>query len=263
MKRRLTLGSVAVWGLCLLLVLSAAPAWAAFPAMSGEVTGGDSSAATTDHVITLPATLVSGDGILVIISCRNGPTYTWPDGTWTSTGGTFDSASGNARTEARMRTSDGTEDGTTITVVTNVGGKCAWIAARVTGRDTGTAPERGGTSSGSSTAPNATTLDPAGWGTEDTLWVTIAAWPNAGITVSTYPYAANNNTGASTTSNSIAVGIASTNSATSSLDAAAWLLSLTTEWGAGTLAIRPSAAAAGGSTINCIISGAFIANGAC
>jgi hypothetical protein len=70
--------------------------------------------------------------------------------------------------------SDGSETGTfTVTQAATVTGHCALILLSIPGAHLTTPPEAGSRASGTTTAANSGSFNPAGWGTEDTLWIAV------------------------------------------------------------------------------------------
>ena len=73
--------------------------------------------------------------------------------------------------------SDGTETGTfTVTQAGTVTGDAAFIVMSIPGAHSSTAPEvTAALATGTSSAANPASLDPSGWATEDTLWISTMA----------------------------------------------------------------------------------------
>jgi hypothetical protein len=70
--------------------------------------------------------------------------------------------------------SDGTETGTfTVTQLATVTGHAAFILLSIPGAHDSTIPEGGSYASGTGAAANPASFNPAGWGTEDTLWIAV------------------------------------------------------------------------------------------
>jgi hypothetical protein len=128
------------------------------------------STAGTSHVITLPASIASGDGILILLDKG-------------STSGTFDSLAGWTELldenlgngiAVWYRDADGTE-GSTVTFTHTTSTRSATIAYRITGNKKFSvrAPELSTVATGTSTGPDATTCTPTG-GAKDYLWISFA-----------------------------------------------------------------------------------------
>jgi hypothetical protein len=72
--------------------------------------------------------------------------------------------------------STGSETGTiAVTQAATITGHAAMFLLSIPGAHPTTPPEAGGRASGTSAAANPTSLDPAGWGSEDTLWIAVGA----------------------------------------------------------------------------------------
>jgi hypothetical protein len=70
--------------------------------------------------------------------------------------------------------STGSETGTfAVTQAGTITGHAAMIVLSIPGAHLSTPPEAGGRASGTSAAANPGSLNPAGWGTEDTLWICV------------------------------------------------------------------------------------------
>ncbi len=90
----------------------------------------------------------------------------------------------------------------------------------------------------SSATPDVGSLNPADWGTEETLWIAWRAGDNGGITVVAYPMAGNQHQHSGLGNNSIC----SVESEVAALDPDAWSLSGSDQCTAGIIAVRPAAA---------------------
>lgn len=213
----------------------------AFP-VEASATGAGENAGTTTHVCNLPSSIASGNLLVLVFHVVGNTTITTPTG-WTSVLNTADTTT--QRTAIFYRIADGTE-GSTVSVTTSASLRCEYRSLRFTGAHASTAPEASAAAYASSNAPDPPSLDPAGWGTEDTLWYAIEAGNDATKTVNTYP---TNYTGGvqhvSTGGTPGQLALASRNLNAASADPGAFALSS----GGGsrtvgiTLAIRPGAAA--------------------
>ncbi len=156
----------------------------AFPQVidADTVTGGQ-SADTTQHPVTLPANRSNGDRILVCFACDGTPTVSgWPTG-WTVVG-TQNTTVGADKIVVAEKIVSGGEANFSLT--TSVGEQSSYHAYRITGAHATTASEAAGINGGTSTV-DFPLLNPAGWGTEDTLWFIVGAEDNGTRTVSTWP----------------------------------------------------------------------------
>lgn len=213
----------------------------AFP-VEASATGGGENTAVTTHVLNLPSGIVSGNLLVLVFHVVGNTTITTPTG-WTSVLNTADTTT--QRTAIFYRIADGTE-GSTVSVTTSASVRCEYRSLRFTGAHGSTVPEASAAAYASSNAPDPPSLDPTGWGTEDTLWYAIEAGNDATKTVTTYP---TNYTGGvqhtSTGGTPGQLALASRNLNAASADPGAFTLSS----GGGsrtvgiTLAIRPSPAA--------------------
>lgn len=125
------------------------------------------SSGTANFTTSYPVTLPSGTGgrFLLLFERGNACTTTWPGG-WTSL---ITNTVNDWAFEARY--ADGNTTAPTLTTsVTTIG---AWRCIRITGEHPATAPEVSSVATATSTAPNSGVLDPTGWGTEDTLWLSV------------------------------------------------------------------------------------------
>lgn len=117
-----------------------------------------------------------------------------------------------------------------------------WVACKFTFAHASTAPETGTKATGSSVNPDPPSLNPAGWDTEDTLWIVSVG------TASTFTYTeptgyGNTETDASCSGSTacIFVSFRTDTSQVASVDPGTATLSSSTTWATNTTAIRPSA----------------------
>lgn len=144
----------------------------ASPTVVSRANNGESTA-TTSHSATLPASLVSGNLLLIFCTFNGAP------GTVSSTGYTLlgsTDTNGSATLSILYKTSDGTE-GASDTVTTTNSVKGAFASYQVSGWS-GT-PEKGTASTGASGAANPPSLAPSG-GSKDYLFFAIGGYFNAG-----------------------------------------------------------------------------------
>ncbi len=159
----------------------------AFPSVAASNTSSETSE-TTSHTVNLPASISSGDLLLMLFTCDSGNDDA---GITTPTGWTIvvkienDPGSIDQSTAVYYRAADGGE-GSTISVTTSLSEKSAHQTHRITGHHTD-APEGTILADGTGSAiPNPPSITPS-WGAEDTLF--FAAMSKAtGSDVSTDSY---------------------------------------------------------------------------
>lgn len=216
----------------------------AFPAVQTTASG-NSGASTTSHTINLPASIASGDLLLAIVSMTQyvgSPTTTWPAG-WTALVNDAE-VSGVMKYAIRYRRADGTE-GASISVTTDNSCASAHATYRIDGHHASTNPEASSAGTGSSDSPDAPSLNPSNWGTEDTLWISAIAWRSnavAAVAISAYP---SNYTGSQTTDSwavttGPGVSLSTRDANAASEDPGVATLDSTAIWGAHVLGVPPS-----------------------
>lgn len=135
----------------------------------------------------------SGDLLIAIVFAYQASGTSASFGSWGAgftEFGDFGTSGSTVAIGCAYKWSTGSETGVfTVTQAGTPTGFAAMILLSITGVHASTAPEAGGFATGTSTAANAGSLNPAGWGTEDTLW--IAANAN-GETASGGTWTANN-----------------------------------------------------------------------
>ncbi|MEQ1844160.1 MAG: hypothetical protein ABL983_01115 [Nitrospira sp.] len=230
------------FALLLAILLAPTHAWAAFPIVQATNSTGDATNVTS-HTVGLPASISSGDLLMAFISCRNSTsTIVFPGG-WTQVGSDFNSggvASGQTINAIYYRVANGGE-GASITVTTSVSNACASVTKRITGQHASTAPEAGTAASGASVNPDPPNLAPS-WGAEDTLWIAFEG-NTAARTTSVYPYADNNLTVPTSSGANATIAYCEQSVNASSSDPGTFTISVSENWGAQTVAIRPAAVA--------------------
>ena len=162
----------------------------AFPTVQ-SITNTDFATAATDHNVSMPATVNSGDLLLMGFSYAHGAdndTPTTPTG-WSSVITTGNSFSGEGRLTVYVKNANGSEGGGTVNVVTPTSHRAAATVYRITGwRNSGTilndvegAAVVSDGSNQSASTPGPPNLNPANWDVEDTLWIAFAAgFPGSG-----------------------------------------------------------------------------------
>lgn len=206
--------------------------------------GGNQASNATSHTVNLPSGIVAGNLLLVFFSSDGSTvTHTFPAG-WTK----ILAEAGSGQTNSVWsRFADGSE-GATITVTTSALEQSSHTSYRLSGAHASTVPEGGGSATGTSTAPDSTSLDPAAWATEDTLWFTVCVLNGSSATaprITAYPTNyTNGRSDISVGGNGCVQGVARRQLAASSEDPGAFTSDTSVTWRAGTVAVRPAAAAA-------------------
>lgn len=209
----------------------------AFPVVD-SITVSTFSTAATAHLVTMPATVNSGDLLTVLFSSA----WATPDTVATPSGWSLLSA--NSRTNIQFgvyyKIADGTEDGTTVDFVTTNARKAVAQVYRISAWHGTTPPEVGTAANLGDTQPDPPSLTPS-WGADDTLW--LASFGSAGnptITVVPTSYT-NENDDSTTTPTAATVGSARRELNATSDDPSAYTITASQNWVAQTLAVRPSA----------------------
>ena len=209
------------------------------PVVNSTATSREASDVTT-HTITLPATVESGELLLVICSFNGVPTVTWDNtshGTWTQINN-----AGNAtvRLVTQVKVADGTEDGGTLSVTTSVGEKSATVAFAI-GTWEGTIAggvQSPATTNGNNQAPDSAAATDS-WGTVPRKTLTmfaqefnqaVDAWPSG--------YTLDQQLFTSTGTGSTSVGVAGRNGTEGSQDPPAFDTNVTAAWRASTISVR-------------------------
>jgi len=202
---------------------------------SGSVTVGSSS-----WTLTYPTNLQNGDLIIAIMGrpSTTGGAATFPAGFVTA------NSAGTRATDYAKKVSDGTETGNfTVTLsANNTGG---WIVFRITnwGGTLGTTFDntagtcgdvaRQPSATGTSTTPDPPSLDPASWGTEDTLWIAACMCQAAAGNPSAYPASYSNGINAN------GLGAAHRQLNAASEDPGTFTQAASVTWIAGTIGVKP------------------------
>lgn len=217
-----------------LFLLLPVSSWGAFAQLVTKTNTGD--AETTSHSVTLPASLVAGNQLYMLLTCRNAATViTTPDG-WTRDL----TVNTNVSLGFFRKVSTGGE-GASVAVTTDLSVACSWQVEQWAGVHGSTAPEHSTVATGtSSTAPNSTGVTPS-WGAEDTVWLTWFG-VTANPTISAYPsnYTGNNTYAVSSGTSNTVTGSATRELNTTTQDPGAFTISASNNWAAFTTAIRPA-----------------------
>jgi len=197
---------------------------------------------TIDHYVDMPATVNAGDLLIVLFTNDGSTTVTTPNG-WNLLAS---NANGSAvRLSVYYRIAAGTEGGTTVNFVTSAAEQAAAQVYRITDWQGTTPPEISTAATGTNTAPNPTSLNPAGWDVADTLWLAVAG-QDRGDQSGTTAYPASYTDGISTQSSDPAtIGVCRTHSArrvlaAASEDPGAFTIPVAEEWVTFTIAVRPA-----------------------
>lgn len=137
--------------------------------------------ATTTSPRTFPnlSSLTKNAGDLLIAIVVAYQTSTGTNAAFSSWGGGFtefhDSATSTTMAiGAAYKWSDGTETGTfTVAQAATITGHAVCTVMSIPGAHASTPPEAGGRASGTTTAADPASFDPAGWAAEDTLWIAV------------------------------------------------------------------------------------------
>jgi len=187
----------------------------------------------------------TGTLLLAHVTCGpvGAPGFTWPSG-WTEIG------TGDEENAVRYHVVDGTEgfDGTDDSITLDAGAPDTpeWASSIVSyapGNWHGTSPPEAASASGSSTTPDPPSLDPAGWGTEDTGWLVFLGVDSGNEATSDGPdgYTTDHsdNTGGSS---GVLHAAAYLDSASASQDPTTFTIGSIQGWRAYTVAVRPATA---------------------
>ncbi len=203
---------------------------------------------TTPHNVTMPSVVDPGDLLIVLFSNDGNATVTDPDGAGAWTQISTQTRGTNVRGSVWAIDAAGTEDGTNVNFATSAIEQASAIVYRIPA-----ASWEGNIASveaanvdpgGTTNAPNPPALNPTGWGTENTLWLTYAAGSEY-ASVTNYPAGTTNglhigSTGATAT-NRATTSTSRIESRAASVDPAAYAMPSTSNGVAFTIAIRPAA----------------------
>lgn len=222
-----------------------------FPTVAATNQGNDTVNGTS-HTINLPASISSGDLLIVAVSMDGNTSLTWPAG-WTALSGPTNSG-GDGTLEARYRIADGSE-GATITITTAASEAQSHISWRITGWHGTTPPEAGTPATANNSSPDPPSVAPS-WGSEDNLYIAVMGWGVSTSNISAYPtnYSISQMTDAASNVGIAAIAIAGRELAASSDNPGTATIGSNSTWAANTLVVRP---AAGGTTYNQSASGAI------
>jgi hypothetical protein len=146
-----------------------------YPTVEDTLTQGFPNA-TTSHYVNMPATVNSGDLLVIWFACHRNRVLGTPSG-WTVLQDAED-GSGLMRAALYVRDANGTEGGTTVDVSTGAGEASAAIVYRISGwagslsTDVDSATPNTEVSDTTSVNPPSVT---AGWGSADNLFIALGA----------------------------------------------------------------------------------------
>ena len=217
----------------------------AFPTISGVTYSEEEASNVTSHSVLLPPTIAPGDLICVIGSIDGSPAVTWDDvtvGPWTQVYEVNDP--GDVTALFYCIKADGSEDGATLAIVTDVVQRSSWwsfiIPAAGWSGTIATGVFSGASiTGGSSTDCNPPSLAP-GIGALDFLWI-AGAHADGNVTISTWSEASNQNESTNTNGAAALVAFSTVESNAETYDPGAYVLSGAEQNVRATIAIRPAA----------------------
>ena len=218
-------------------LVTAVPALAA-PAVA-SVTETAFGTDTTDHYVSMPATVDAGDLLIVLFTNDEGATVTTPSG-WNLLAS--DANGTQVRLSVYYKIAAGTEGGTTVNFVTSPAQEAAAQVYRITNWHGTTPPEISTAVTGTNTRPDPASLDPAGWDVADTLWIAVAGQDRGQGTPTAYPayYTNGISTLSSATTDNCRTLSARRVLAAASEDPGPFTIPASEEWVAFTIAVRPA-----------------------
>jgi len=195
---------------------------------------------TIDHYVDMPATVDAGDLLIVLFTNDGNDTVTTPTG-WTALASNANGI--RVRCSVYYKIAAGDEDGTTVNFATSGVEQAAAQVYRITDWHGTTSPEISTAVTGTSTAPDPASLDPAGWDAADTLWIAVAG-QDRGNQSGTTAYPASYTDGTSTLSadsqQSCRIHSARRALVAASEDPGAFTIPVSEQWVAFTIAVRPA-----------------------
>jgi fibronectin-binding autotransporter adhesin len=153
----------------------------AFPTIptGGRVVTGVQANTTSPRTSPNLSGLTNNSGDLMIAICVGYQSSSAAGSIWSGwTAGWTEFAdlggSSNTAVGAAYKWSTGSETGTVSVTQAGITGHAVWILLSIPGAHASTPPAVGAIANGTAAAANPAALDPAGWGTEETLWVSLA-----------------------------------------------------------------------------------------
>ncbi len=220
--------------------------WAAFPSIDNTNTSTENAADVTSHGVDLPATINADDLCLVLFTSDGTTTITWDNstaGTWSQV---YDTDGTGVQGALYAQVMGGTEDGATLTITTNNAERSTHLVVCISGANNDLTPVADtiayAQDLSSDSTPNPPALNPANWGTEDTLWIATYQMDDGADSVLTMWSEANNrieNTGGH--ADNTGTVLSSANSAAASRDPSSYWATANSRSIATTIAIRPPA----------------------
>lgn len=235
----------------------------AFPTIptraAGRLLSGEQANATSPRTFPNLSSLTKNSGDLLLALICAYQTSTGTNAAFSTWGGGFtefhDSAtSTTVAIGAAYKWSTGSETGTfTVAQAATITGHANMILLSIPGAHLTTPPEAGGRASSTNSNADAGSLDPAGWATEDTLWITLCGVGET-ATGGAFQGVIGGPGGSWTDFDETAIsgdvvggmdmGIAFLQSAVASVDPDAFNTDVSNaRWGAITIAVRPAAIA--------------------
>lgn len=194
---------------------------------------------TTDHYVGMPATVDEGNLLIVLLVNDRNRSASTPGG-WSLLGSVTNGVHVNLSVYCKV--ADGTEGGTTVNFVTSAAEEATAQVYRITNWHGTTPPEVSTAAAGTDTAPDAPSLNPAGWDVANTLWLAVAGQDRgdqSGPVAYPTSYTDGTTTLSSDGTGSCRVYSARTSLAAASEDPDPFTIPTSEQWVALTIAIRP------------------------
>ncbi len=215
----------------------------AFPQVATSNSGDTASLNQTTHTLNMPASISSGDLIVMMFAVDGDITTSWPAG-WVTL--VDDSNAGGTQTTlaVRYRIADGTE-GATIDVDSSASEQSAHVSYRINAWHGTTPPEVdiAGANTANPDPPSVT----ASWGSDDNLWIAGTGYNDGRTVVTAYPTDyVSNQLNPAVGAGGTGVGVATDEVATNTEDPATFTIDNGEVQTAFTIVVRPAAAVGGG-----------------
>lgn len=147
----------------------------------------DGTAAATNKVCNLPASIAAGNFLFLVLRSAGGDTHSTPSG-WSSLVLNNTADGSDDTTSIFYKQSASGSEGGSVTVNGTASLKFSSTAARISGHDPNTTPAIAGPDTGASTTPTTPSLTPVlGGESQDFLWIAIAAYEGEQTDPPTYP----------------------------------------------------------------------------
>ena len=195
--------------------------------------------AATDHYVSMPSIVNTGDLLVVVFANDRDESVTTPGG-WTELAS--DTNGPHIRVSVYHKIAAGTEGGTAVNFITSAAEEAAAQVYRITNWHGTTPPEISVAATGSDASPDPSSLNPANWDVADTLWIAVAG-QDRGDQTGTIAYPTGYTGGTSTLSSS-GTGSCRIHSARRVLaialeDPGAFTIPSSEQWVSFTIAVRP------------------------